>query len=238
MTGNPEKSGRPEPDPGHRQSVAVWLASCATLFIVLMAISIACYPGGNNWSETAGTYDFWRNFWCDLLIPVTRIGDKDNFYSMIFGMGAMLAFAVGSLKLWYNLKILIPDSPHLANIIRFSGLLCIFGLLPMVLTAGHRWPHAASMLLVALSGWLAAFLAVYALTIQYPRQPVTIIGWVMIFFTALDFILYVREVYFGGEKWVVMPAMQKIATIMIVLWFLSIARLFSIPPPGKTRTGG
>jgi hypothetical protein len=107
--------------------VAMCLLAGSILFMLAMGVSMACYPGGHGWSPAAAGYDFWRNFWCDLLAPITRAGDRNNFYSMLFAMLGTLAFAIGSIPLWYCFKQLIPGSPRLGMIIRVCGLAAVFG---------------------------------------------------------------------------------------------------------------
>src|SRR4051812_9527919 len=36
------------------------------LFIVLTALAVARYPGGNRFNPQVGGYDFMDSFWCDL----------------------------------------------------------------------------------------------------------------------------------------------------------------------------
>jgi hypothetical protein len=211
--------------------VAMCLLAGSILFMLAMGVSMACYPGGHGWSPAAAGYDFWRNFWCDLLAPITRAGDRNNFYSMLFAMLGTLAFAIGSIPLWYCFKQLIPGSPRLGMIIRVCGLAAVFGIVPVTLTAGQSLPHALSILFTALSGWLAALLAVFALARHYPGRMVTRVGWAMILMTATNFLLYVRERFLDGSMWVALPTTQKIATLVMILWFLNMAWLFMQPLP-------
>src|SRR6187402_2198237 len=36
-------------------------------FVLCMGIAVLAYPGGHLWDHSRRGFDFWLNFWCDLL---------------------------------------------------------------------------------------------------------------------------------------------------------------------------
>lgn len=206
--------------------IALWLLACLTLFVIAITVAMAAYPGGHGWSAEVVRYDFWRNFWCDLLLPVSRGGGHENGFSRRFALLGMAAIGAGAGPLWYGFDRLIPGTPRLARAIRITGLASVAGILPVALSAGQVFAHAASILFTALSAWLAALLAVIALGMQYPGSTVTRLGSAMLLLGAVNFLLYVREAFLGGDMWLILPATQKIATLAMMLWLVNVAWLF------------
>lgn len=215
--------------------IALWLLACLTLFVIAMTVAMAGYPGGHSWSSGAMRYDFWRNFWCDLFLPVSRGAKHANGFSRQFALFGMVAITAGAAPLWFGFGRLIPGSPRLARVIRSTGLLSVAGILPVALTAGHALLHPLSILVTALSAWLAALLAVIALDRQYPGRTVSRLGWAMLLLGAVNFLLYVREVYLGGSPWLALPATQKLATLAMLLWLVKVAWLFLRQEPAYTK---
>src|SRR5579862_3417919 len=102
------------------------------LFLALVSVAMANYPGGNWLDRAARGHDLARNFLCDLLGPVAINGLPNSVASLAM-QAAFAVLAAGLTITWW----LVPrffDAPRLARAMRACALVSLLGLMAIPLT--------------------------------------------------------------------------------------------------------
>ena len=194
--------------------VAVW--SCLLLFAGLMTGAIALYPGGTWLDPATRGHRFWANYWSDLLHPVA-IGGAPNPVGSMLGAGGVLAMVAALLVFWWVAPELFP-SRRARGWVRALGSLSVAGMLT-VPSALAGVPHEVAIALAVLPGLGALVLTVLASRRTVPL-PVVVLEAALLLAVVVDGTLYARDVALGFGPLAVTPALQKVATGLLVAWLI------------------
>jgi hypothetical protein len=191
-------------------------------FVLSLAASASVYPGG-SWlhPRASGGFSILENFWCDLLREPAHNGAQNTRAVTL----ATLAFAAIALALgpfWLEVSRLL--APGRARFVRVAGVSSALATATVAFLPSDRFPvlHAPAVLTAGGLGFACGCLC-SAWALARPRQVPVFFGSSLLLVTtaAVNLGLYVYEAYFDGPSTVVLPAVQKVATLSLVVWIAS-----------------
>ena len=203
------------------------------VFVVLIAISMASYPGGTWMDPHAAGHDLLRNFLCDLVGPVALNGEPNRLGSVAAPV-AMVVLAGGLGLAWWLLPRFFPSLGassttssrparlRLTVAIRCCGLVSVLGLVAVPLTPPVEayGLHAAAVFVGGLPGIAASVLSVLGLARRRPR--LAWLGGVAVVLALVDGTLYTQQLIAGGVPTVFLPAIERLATLALLVWLVAI----------------
>jgi hypothetical protein len=208
-----------------------WLraASLATavalgVFIAAMAIAIAAYPGGSWTAPSEPGFSMSRNFWCDLLRS-RAINGLDNATSKSWASLAFATLAAGTLPFWSAAAALFP--PHRRRLVGILGAGSAVGLGLMAALPSDRYPvaHGVVALAGAASGMLAGAMSALLRLSGEPRLGARRVAAALTLgFAASNAGLYVYVAYLRAPETLAQPVVQKLATLLLVIWMMLTVR--------------
>jgi len=216
--------------------VALW--SLLSAFGLLVALAMRAYPGG-NWSErTAAGHRFWENYWCDLLGNPTVGGGANPSGSLLAALG-MFCFGLGLLCHWWLLATLLPYRPR--RWVRALGTLATLGFLVVVALPSSSFPvlHGAAVLCAGPLGIAAAIIAAVVQARDRAQRPLSWLAFAVLLASATNLVFYAHAYATSTPAWHALPAVQKVATALLVSWMLAESALVWLRA-GRTpgRLGG
>jgi hypothetical protein len=187
-------------------------------FVGCVALAMARYPGGTWFDPHAPGHDFWRNFLCDLLHHEGLDG-RPNAGATLALIGMVCGISALGIALW-----LVPalSSRPGARSARWLGTPAAVGMLLVPLLPSDRFPflHGVAVVGTGVPAFAAAFVALVALRGQ-PRS--FTIGAALVLLAGVDFGLYVWDQFLGGVLLPATPALQRVATLLLVAFTTAIA---------------
>jgi hypothetical protein len=223
-------------------SVVVWASVSA--FVVLMTIAMAQYPGGNIWVRSEPGYDFWRNFWCDLLREPAYNG-QPNLLAPSFAQAAMFTLAVALAAFFLIAPSLFPARRRLGALVSLLGVAGACGLALVSVVSDGQFPrlHGTTVLVAAPAG----LLAVIGTLIGMLRAPArcrssAAIGMALLAAALVSLVQFAREYAFSAPSSEWLPRSQKVATLLALVWIcvvsIEAARRARRQPPGEPEGAG
>ncbi len=192
------------------------------IFVVLVGVSMASYPGGTWMDRQAGGHDLIKNFLCDLL-GLHGLNGAPNPVGSIATLVAMVVLALGLGLTFWLVPTFFPARPTLGRLIRGCGSISALGLLAVPLTPpvnAYRL-HAAAVVVSGLPGIAAAALSVVGLARL--RRGLALGGTLLVVLASLDGALYAHQLVVGGMPTVFLPAIERIASVVLLGWLVAIA---------------
>ncbi len=188
------------------------LLSCVGLFVVLEGAAMALYPGGTWWEPTARGHRFWQNFLCDLSWRVALNG-QDNRVGSLLSQAAMLVLVAGFVPFW-----VLVGGPG-ARGVRVLGFASVIGTGAVTLMPSDRFGamHGMAVMVAATTGLTAAVLAAVG-QLRAGDRVAGVLGLSVLGAGGVDFALYVQTFGSGGPGPLALPALQKVALLLLVAW--------------------
>src|SRR5690606_29893958 len=119
-------SGKADVSPGYVAAFGALVYAAVISFAALMVVAMALYPGGHLWNRAAPGYDFWLNFWCDLLRNPAYNG-SGNPIAPRFAQAAMFVLSLG-LAAYFMLAPRLFKNRHLRRVVASMGVCGALGL--------------------------------------------------------------------------------------------------------------
>jgi hypothetical protein len=211
---------------GRRRPLAEWgIAAAVVLFVALELPAMALYPGGTWWDSHTRGARFWENYLCDLEWSVALDGLPNPVGSRL-ALAATLVLVLGLLPFWWTVPRVAGETRLLGRLVRVLGALNVAGTIAVALMPSERFGslHGAAVVVAALPGLGAAVLAVALLLRGEPPPRVAgALGAAMLAASVADFVLYVRTLIAGGPGPRALPAVQKVALLLLLAWMLAVA---------------
>lgn len=199
-------------------SVVVWVSLGA--FVVLMALAMAHYPGGNIWARGEPGYDFWHNFWCDLLRERAYNG-QPNLLAPSLAQAAMLTLAVAIAALFLVAPGLFPTRRRLGVLVSSLGVASALGLAFVSVVSNGLFPrlHGTTVLVAGPAGLLAVIgTLIGVLREQVRSQRSLALGIALLVAALISLIQYAREYVWSAPSSEWLPRSQKVATLLALVW--------------------
>jgi hypothetical protein len=210
--------------PARLGSVAV--LACVVGFVVLEIGAMILYPGGTWWDAHTRGHRFWENFLCDLEWRVALNGEP-NLLGSHLAQTAMLLLVFGLAPFWFDVPYLFAARQRVGGIaVRALGLTSVAATVAVVFMPSERFGalHGVMVIVACVPGLAAATWAVRGLALGEPAPRVCAwIGGSMLVFALLDFVLYASHLIAHTEGTPVVPAIQKVALILLLAWMVALA---------------
>jgi hypothetical protein len=191
------------------------------LFGISMAGAMWAYAGGSWRHPRAPSHAFFENYWCDLLREPAHNGRPNALSVQLATLGfAALALALGPF--WLEFSRIFSDGRR--GFLRFAGVLSAAGTAAVALVPSDRCPavHAPAVLTAGGLGFACGCVcASWALRHFAEVRAFGLASLVLVGAAAANLALYVRVAYCGGTDTVVLPAVQKLATLALVVWLVA-----------------
>jgi hypothetical protein len=218
--------------PSRIRTLAWSVTASVTLFAALMGIGIVAYPGGTMMDPRARGFDIARNFMCELVNPVAVNGEPNPVGSVAATLG-MVVLILGVGVFWALVPALFPERRALGRSVRVLGGIGFASLLLIPVTT---WLHLSVLHPIAIFGALvpsvlAALVATWGLAVGQGTRRLAVLGGVLLVTAVVDGILYGLYTYgsdgaqAGLPPPVMLPALQRVATVLLLLWLLAVARV-------------
>jgi hypothetical protein len=202
--------------------VLSWLA-----FLGLIAAAAWLYPGGNWLDRAASGHRFFANYFCDLTQPVSLSGVKNPLGSRLAQL-AMLCFGVALAGFFWLLPRHFGSPTRLGTWVRGLGECAVLGFLAVPLTPSELFGdvHAWLSLLSGTFGLAAALGAVAGLLRSHRvARALAIVGALSLIAGAVHAALFVRYLHASEPAPLIVPAVQKVAALLLSAWMLGVAWL-------------
>ena len=195
------------------------------VFSVLMAAAMAAYPGGSWLQRSSRGHAFWGNYWCDLLRN-PGLNGEDNAVSAGLAQWAMLAMAMTLLIYWFVASSLFLDRAALARWTRGLGSLGAIGLALITQLPSDRFAglHVLAVVLAGPMGIAATALAIVGLaSAPGTSRLARFLGIALAVSASATLLQYTRQAWLGAAESALLPALQKVATGLLMLWMVVIS---------------
>ena len=200
--------------PRARLSIAALLG-----FVGILWLATLVYPGG-SWLRPHGGSGFsWlENYWCDLLRRPAHNGEV-NDRAVTFATLSFVMIGLSLAPFWLEVSRLL--SAGQARFVRVAGLISSVATACVALVPSDRFPllHAPVVLSAGGLGFACGCLVSLQALKQSRRMP-KFAGFSVLLVTAAaaNLVQYVWVAYFDGPNTVVLPTVQKLATLALVGW--------------------
>jgi hypothetical protein len=195
------------------------------VFLGSVLLAIALYPGGTWWDPKHHGHHFWENYLCDLLHRRSLSG-LSNLVGARVATAGLLILGLGIVTAFSLSKEAIPSRKQLGRRIAWCGSLGTLLLSSAILFPSDAHPklHAAGVIAGSIPTILAFAVLVGALLLE----PVTTrwlravsLGLLVLSVSSLS--LYVWNVLFKGPSLRISPAIERVATIVLLVWLLMVS---------------
>lgn len=189
-----------------------------TVFCVAMLAAAWWYPGGSWRHPRSDGFSIVENFWCDLLREPAHNGAA-NSRSVWLGTLAFAALGLALAPFWVEVSRLLPQ--RRAQLLRTCGPASAAATAVVALVPSDRFPHwhAPAVLVAGGLGLFCGLLLTQCAIQQRRTWPFFAATSVFLLCAAtINLALYVWVTYLQGPDTVVLPAVQKLATVGLVLW--------------------
>lgn len=191
---------------------------CTGGFCLLMLAAIRSYAGGSWQHPRARSHLFFENYWCDLLREPAHNG-LPNGPSVRLATLGFLTLAAGLGLFWLELSALLPRLQ--ARFMRVAGVVSSLAIALVAVTPSDRCPslHAPAVLCAGGLGFACGCLGALQALRDFRQAPwfaLSSLG--LIALAATNLVLYVWVAYCQGGDSLVLPAVQKLATLALLVW--------------------
>jgi hypothetical protein len=221
--------------------IRVAILASVTGFAAMEGAAMCLYPGGTWWDAATRGHRFWQNYLCDLEWRVALDG-RPNALGSTLAQAAMLVLVAGLAPFWLALPRLFASrsaatpapggraasglGPVLSKAVPALGLTSVVATTAAIFMPSDRFGalHGAAVIVACVPGLAAAALAVLGLARGEARPRVAAaLGGSMLAFAFVDFILYASHYLAHTEGTTLVPALEKVALILLLAWMVTVA---------------
>lgn len=197
---------------------------------LLIAVSMALYPGGTWMDRHAAGHSFWGNFLCDLQQPLALNGVPNPLGARLAQAGAMALFA--SCAFVWTLAPRALEAPRTGRRVRLFGLASsALGLaVPLLPSQRSATLHSGAIALALLPG-LAALVqfAIGMVRSRAASRSLRVLTWALLVASVLAAVLWSVTTLMATRVPALLPAMQRLAFLVLLAWIFAIARFARRP---------
>jgi len=189
-------------------------------FVLCMGIAIVAYPGGNLWDHSRRGYDFWLNFWCDLLRHPAYNG-APNPVAPRFAQFGMASLALGIAAYFALAPRMFGSVGWLSRGVTAAGILGGIGLLLVTVVSSRAHPtlHGVAVLTAGPMGLGAVLGTVVGLARSGDRHRVCVwLGALMLAVASFTLVQFTRQFACSAPSSEWLPRSQKVATLLALGW--------------------
>jgi hypothetical protein len=183
------------------------------LFIIFYFIAALYYPGGSNFNQHQAGFNWYTNYWCELLGYNAKNGQHNT--ARPFGLSGMIILSISTSFFWINLPKMIPLKNWMNGVLQFSGTLSmVFAL--FIFTHYHDF----FIFMAVISGSTAFSLTILGLYENHFK------GFLYLCIICLLLILMNNVIYLSGIYIEALPIIQKLTFLIVLLWICLICIRF------------
>lgn len=175
------------------------------VFVVLFIYSSTLYPGGSQADLKSVGFDWYHNYWCNLLREEGMNGEQNP--ARPIAIFAMLILCISLAVFFYQFSVSMPMSPFWKYMIQVGGLLSM-GFVMLLFTSFHD----QSIIISSIFG-LAAIIGMLVVLWQNQSSPFL---WSFVF--CLFLFAINNYIYYSNHYVEVLPFIQKISLAATLLW--------------------
>lgn len=182
---------------------------------------MGAYAGGSWLHPHATQHSFLENYWCDLLREPAHNGQPNALSVQLATLG-FAALGVALAAFWLQFSRIFADWRR--RFVRLAGVSSAACTALVALVPSDRFPavHAPAVLTAGGLGFACGSVcAGWALGHFREARAYGLASLVLIAAAAANLVLYVNVAYCGGGDTVVLPAVQKLATLSLVVWMVA-----------------
>ncbi len=176
------------------------------LFFLGYIWSASLYPGGSKFILQADGFDWFHNYWCDLLMPTAYNGIPNEAY--IFAMATLIELCLVLAFLFYQFPKYFPLNAAWNRIISIAGIFAVV-LVPLIATDFHHIGVAGGSFL-----GLIAILGIFKSLQKHQMHTYLFWGVLAIFLLIINNVMYFAKI---GVYY--LAFLQKIAFFFVLAWF-------------------
>ncbi len=190
------------------------------IFFYFYSHAIVNYPGGSYFDKSSIGYDFWRNYWCDLALPVA-INGKPNYGAEYAAIGFVI-FNLSLYPLWHLFAFQVGYESRLGAALVLCSTFSV--VISMWVPFTSRMPdlHALALLLNSVPGLIAYAIALYISFRLKLSRPFFYLGLIVFAVAAINLLQYLGARSSKVETMMI-PTTQKISTVLLTVWAIGIA---------------
>lgn len=192
--------------------------ACLGGFCLAMLAATSSYAGGSWEHPQSRAHLFFENYWCDLLRDPAHNGLPNGTSVRLATLG-FVTIAAGLALFWLELSALLPRLQ--ARFLRAAGVVSSLATALVAVTPSDRCPsvHAPAVLCAGGLGFACGCLAALRALRDFRQAPwFALTSLALIALAAVNLVLYVRVAYCQGPGSLVLPAVQKLATLALLGW--------------------
>jgi hypothetical protein len=215
------------------------IAALVVAFAVAMAAAARLYPGGTWCDPQAPGYDLWRSFFCDVL-HIRGLNGLPN-PGAPFARAALVLIAAAFVPFWFALPVALNLGTRRAAAVHAFGAASATASLIVALAPSDRFPqlHQAAVLFAASAGIGAALLALGGVkAASGAARALPPLAWAALMTAAVDAGLYAAQLSDPAPCALALPALQKLAAGLIVVWMLATAWVVRHPARSSAASSG
>ena len=193
------------------------------LFVLLLGLAVAAYPGGSQADAGAERFSLLRNYWCDLFRGVAPNGVPSE-RAPLLARFAFLAIAAVLPGFWWRASRRLDGQRNRLAVLA-CGLASAAGVAVFALVAGDDYGllHAAITCGTGGLGLVAAALVLRAdLPLHRPGSAAHAWGLALVVTASVNIVVYAALLLRGGDS-AALPVVQKLATIAVLGWMWTVA---------------
>lgn len=196
-------------------------------FLLLTGVSALRYPGGTQANRASEGYSVIGNYWCDLYRSRALNGADHTTGAWLAQLGALSVVLAIFAGLWCASGWFDGARPRHATRV-LSGIACL-GMLAIPLTPADRFGRLHFLVIgvaavpALLSLGLASVAVMRGTAGDSTMRGLRVLTWTALVAALLHFAHYAAELIGGPAYGVGVPLIQKVVTLMILAWLVTVA---------------
>jgi hypothetical protein len=212
--------------PGHRwirrAGFAVHLLSASS--VVLLVLAMTRYPGGTQVDRMTRGYDFFRNYFCDLIQPLGHDGSPNGGAAL--AQAGFILCACALAPLWLLLPRLFASRSPLGRPVRVAGIASSLALPSVAFTPSQlgRHVHSLAILAAGVPALVSLGLGMAGLFAEWRRRPrLAALTLALLVCTVATGALWGWTFFASWPGAWALPSAQKLTWFVLVAWMPAVA---------------
>lgn len=179
-------------------------------FFIFYFIATLYYPGGSNFDQLENGFNWYTNYWCELLYTYSKNGHINA--ARPYAIVAMISMTISVGYFWYSIPRFLPINHLLQKGIQLSGIVSmIFS--SFIFTNFHD----ALIYISVVTGSISFFGTIYGLFLLHDKRD-AYLGLFCLFLIISNNLVYVFS--FNLD---LLPILQKITFLITLLWIAQLS---------------
>ncbi len=200
--------------PNTKQRLALIIYAGVTLFAILYFYSSMLYPGGSQNDLEAAGFNWFHNYWCDLMGEKAANGLQNPGAN--YAITALLSLCISMAVFFVLFSKTLVKNLTWKRIIIVSGIISMFNAV-LIFSDWHN--------IMIISSSIFAFIALTGVVRTFYLSSLRNYQWSALFILLV--LLVLNVMYYTSYGLYYLPFMQKLAMLFILIWVVSFSMLLS-----------